>query len=170
MAGPIHIEESVKIRRPPEVVWATVSDYSADSVWRPGITEMTPDPPGPPAVGTRVREVLHKGGRDYVTDSTVTEIGPGMSYRFSGSGTTGKVEGGRTVVASGSGSESIFTYQVTLTLTGTTRFLGPILAGSLRRGLRGDLERLRDKLEAGELGGPLTSETTPSAGLPPDNA
>ena len=28
---------------PPDVVWATVSDYSTDSVWRPDITEMTPD-------------------------------------------------------------------------------------------------------------------------------
>ncbi len=64
MTRPIHIEESVTIHRPPTVVWATVSDYSTDSVWRPDITEMTPDPPGPPAVGTRVREVLRKGGRD----------------------------------------------------------------------------------------------------------
>ncbi len=153
MSRPIHIEESVTIGRPPDVVWATVSDYSSDSVWRPDITEMIPDPPGPPALGTRVREVLRKGGRDYVTESTVTEVGPGMSYRFSGSGTTGKVEGGRAVVASASSSGAVFTYQVTLTLTGATRLLRPLVATSLRKGLQNDLERLREKLESGELGG-----------------
>ena len=157
MSSPVDIEESVTIRRSPDVVWATVSDYSSDSVWRPGITEMTPDPPGPPAVGTQVREVLHKGGRDYVTKSTVTEVGPGMSYRFSGSGTTGKVEGGRSVVAGASDSEAVFTYQVTLTLSGAARFLRPIVASSLRKGLREDLGRLRDKLESGELGGTALS-------------
>lgn len=152
MSRPIHIEESVTIRRSPEVVWATVSDYSIDGLWRPDITEMTPDPPGPPAVGTRVHEVLRKGGRDYVTDSTVTEVGPGMSYRFCGLGTTGKVEGGRRVVANGSPSEAAFTYQVTLTLTGATRVLRPIVAASLRKGLRNDLQRLREKLEHDEIG------------------
>ena len=78
------IEESVPIRRAPEAVWAMVTDYESDHLWRPGITEMTPDPPGPPAVGTKVREVLKTGGRSYVTDSTVSSVGPGMTYRFSG--------------------------------------------------------------------------------------
>lgn len=151
LSNPVQIEESVTISRPAPVVWATVSDYSSDHIWRPEITEMTPDPPGPPAVGTHVREVLRKSGRDYVTESTVVEVEPGMSYRFSGSGTTGKVEGGRTVVEVDAES-AIFTYQVTLTLTGATRLLRPVVASSLRKVLRQDLERLRVKLEADELG------------------
>jgi hypothetical protein len=160
MSRPVQISESVTIRRSPEVVWATVSDYATDSVWRPDITEMRPDPPGPPAVGTHVREVLHKGGRDYVTESSVTEVGPGMSYRFAGSGTTGKVEGGRKVVATSSGDGAVFTYDVELTLTGAARFLRPIVAGSLRKGLQADLERLREKLERGELGGAPAADSS----------
>jgi hypothetical protein len=113
---------------------------------------MTPDPPGPPAVGTRVREVLWTGGRDYVTDSTVVEVGPGMSYRFSGSGTTGRVEGGRTVVATGTNSKAIFTYRVDLTLQGAIRFARPVVAATMRKGLRADLERLCVKLENDDLG------------------
>src|SRR5688572_23097826 len=101
MSRTLVIEEAVRIRRTPDEVWAVISDYSSDHLWRPGITEMTPDPPGPPAVGTRVHEALNTGGRSYVTDSTVTGVGPGMTYRFSGSGTTGGVEGSRTVAATG---------------------------------------------------------------------
>jgi hypothetical protein len=147
VARTINIEESVRIRRAPEEVWATVNDYTSDHLWRPGITEMTPDPPGPPAVGTRVHEVLKTGGRSYVTDSTVTAVGPGMRYRFTGSGTSGKVEGGRTVDSVSVPDEAVFTYAVELTLKGTMRLIRPIVASRMRKVLRSDLERLRQMLE-----------------------
>lgn len=150
VSRPIHIEESVTIRRAPEEVWAAVCDYATDHRWRPGITEMRPDPPGPPAVGTRVREVLRKGGRDYVTESTVTEVGPGMSYRFEGTGTTGAIAGGRRVTEARPDA-AMFTYEVELTPAGFARLIGPLIGVSLRKSLRADLERLRDGLERGEF-------------------
>ncbi|MGH9290152.1 MAG: SRPBCC family protein [Acidimicrobiales bacterium] len=125
----------------------------ADHRWRPGITEMTADPPGPPAVGTKVREVLQTGGRSYTTDSTVVSVGPGMTYHFAGHGTTGKVEGSRTVVETGPG-EADFTYRVELTLAGALRFARPIVHSTMRKGLRGDLQRLRALLEHGDDPGP----------------
>jgi hypothetical protein len=148
MSRTLLIEESIRIRRDPDAVWAMITDYSSDHLWRPGITEMTPDPPGPPAVGTRVREVLETGGRSYVTDSVVTSVGPGMTYRFSGSGTTGGVEGGRTVVAIAGDAE--FTYRVELTLTGRFRLVRPLVGATMKKGLRSDLERLRAILETRE--------------------
>ena len=148
----IKIEESVAIARAAADVWALVLDYSSDHRWRPGIVEMTPDPPGAPAVGTRVREVLKQGGREYVTDSVVTTIGPGMEYRFSGSGTIGGVEGGRTVAAADDGS-SLFTYLVEIDLKGGMRLLRPIVANTMRKSLRADLVRLRELLETGTTPG-----------------
>ena len=146
MSRTLLIEEAVRIGRTPDAVWAIVTDYSSDHLWRPGITEMTPDPPGPPAVGTRVREVLQTGGRSYVTESTVTSVGPGMTYRFSGAGTTGGVDGSRTVVPTGA-DEALFTYRVELTLTGGYRFVRPLIGATMRKGLRSDLDRLRAMLE-----------------------
>ena len=52
MSRPVHVEESVTVARSPEVVWSAVADYGIDVEWRRGLTEMTPDPPGPPGVGT----------------------------------------------------------------------------------------------------------------------
>jgi hypothetical protein len=45
---------------------------------------MTPDPPGGPAVGTKVHEVVRTSGRDYVADTVVTSLEEGVSYEFSG--------------------------------------------------------------------------------------
>ena len=78
MSRPIHVEESVTVARSPEAVWSVVADYGTDTEWRKGLTDMTPDPPGPPAVGTKVHEVLKTGGRSYVADSR--QAG-GESYR-----------------------------------------------------------------------------------------
>ena len=146
MSRPIHVEESVTVARSPEVVWSAVADYRRDVEWRKGLTDMTPDPPGAPAVGTKVHEVLKTGGRSYVADSTVTEVGA-MTYRFEGGGTLGKLAGSRTVVASESPSESVFTYEIEITPSGMNRLRRPIIARTARRGLTGDLERLRELLE-----------------------
>jgi hypothetical protein len=146
MSRTLLIEESIRIARSPDAVWALVTDYSSDHLWRPGITEMTPDPEGPPAVGTRVREVLESGGRSYVTDSVVKSVGPGMTYRFSGSGTTGGVDGGRTVTAIGV-NDAEFIYRVELELQGRFRLVRPLVGATMKKGLRGDLQRLRAILE-----------------------
>jgi hypothetical protein len=148
MSHPIHIEESMTIARSPELVWSAVADYSNDTTWRTGLAHMTPDPPGPPAVGTKVHEALTTGGRSYVADSVVTHVGP-MTYRFDGSGTLGKLAGSRTVVTGASPSEAVFTYQIAITPSGMNRLLRPIIARTARRGLRRDLQRLRDLLERG---------------------
>ena len=146
MSRPIHVEESVTVARSPEAVWSVVADYGTDTEWRKGLTDMTPDPPGPPAVGTKVHEVLKTGGRSYVADSTVTQVGA-KTYRFEGSGTLGRLTGSRTVVAGESPSEAVFTYEIEITPSGVNRLLRPIIARTARSGLRGDLERLRELLE-----------------------
>ena len=63
MSRPIHVDEWVTVARSPDVVWSAVADYGRDVEWRTGLTDMTPDPPGPPAAGTKVHEVLTTGGR-----------------------------------------------------------------------------------------------------------
>jgi Polyketide cyclase / dehydrase and lipid transport len=118
MSSTIRVEESVRIARSPADVWDAIADYAFDLEWRNGLREMTPDPPGPPAPGTRVHEVVRSSGRDYVADTVVTDLDPGASYRFSGAGTIGGLSGGRAVRADGSGTGAEFTYAVELRPTG----------------------------------------------------
>jgi carbon monoxide dehydrogenase subunit G len=147
MSSTVHVEASVRIARPPAEVWDAIADYGFDREWRKGLREMTPDPPGGPAPGTKVHEVLRSSGRDYVADSVVTDVDPGVSYRFAGTGTIGALRGGRAVRADEGGTGAVFTYVIELQPQGGLRALGPLLAPIVRSGLKKDLRRLRALLE-----------------------
>ena len=149
MGRAVRVEESVAIARPPSEVWNAIADYGFDSEWRDGLRDMTPDPPGAPAVGTRVHEVVRSSGRDYVADCVVTELDPGVSYRFAGQGTIGGLEGGRTVRPDAAGGGAVFTYTIEMQPTGGMRLLSPVLGPMVRSGLKTDLVRLKDLLEDG---------------------
>ena len=149
MSSPVHVQESVRIARPPSEVWDAIADYEFDHEWRKGLTAMTPDPPGPPAVGTKVHEVVETSGREYVADTVVTLVDPGMHYEFDGSGTIGGLSGGRSVHASPDGNGSVFTYEIELEPEGKMRLLRPALGMIVRSGLKKDLEKLRELLEEG---------------------
>jgi uncharacterized protein YndB with AHSA1/START domain len=148
MASPVHIEESVQIAKPPNEVWDAIADYGFDAQWRKGLTDMTPDPPGPAAAGTKVHEVVHSSGRDYIADTIVTAFEPGVSYRFEGSGSIGGLTGARSVRPADDGAASVFTYEINLTPTGAMRLLRPILGATVRSNLKKDLQKLKSLLEA----------------------
>ena len=149
MSPAVRVEESVRIDRSPAEVWEAIADYGFDREWRNGLRDMTPDPPGPPAVGTKVHEVVRTSGRDYVADTLVTELDPGVSYRFMGSGTIGGLSGGRSVRPDAAGGGAVFTYTIELEPTGAMRLLAPLLRSLVRSGLKKDLARLRTILEGG---------------------
>ena len=142
----VRIQESVSISQPPERVWEAVADYAYDLRWRKGLIDMTPDPPGGPAVGTKVHEVVRNSGREYVADTVVTESEPGVAYRFEGSGTIGGLKGGRRVAPAGEGV-AVFTYTIELEPRGSMRLLRPVLGPMVRSGLKKDLQTLKSLLE-----------------------
>jgi uncharacterized protein YndB with AHSA1/START domain len=147
MSSSVHVQESVQIERPPAEVWKAIADYSFDAEWRNGLLDMTPDPAGEPAVGTKVHEVVKSSGREYVADTVVTELEPGTSYRFAGEGTVGGLSGARTVVPD-DGTGAVFTYEIDLEPTGGMRLLRPVLGPMVRSGLKKDLAKLKQLLEA----------------------
>jgi hypothetical protein len=147
MSSTVRLAESVQISKPPAEVWDAIADYSFDLQWRKGLREMRPDPPGKPATGTKVHEVVRSAGRDYVADTVVTELDPGVSYRFAGKGTMGGLAGGRTVVPDSDGAGAVFTYAIELEPQGGMRMVRPLLAPMVRSGLKKDLRRLKALLE-----------------------
>jgi carbon monoxide dehydrogenase subunit G len=147
MSSPVRVEESVQIAKSPAEVWAAIADYSFDLQWRRGLTEMAPDPAGPPAPGTKVHEVVRSSGREYVADTVVTDLDPGVSYRFTGTGTIGGLAGGRTVQPDPDGNGAVFTYTIELEPQGGMRLLRPVLGSIVRSGLKKDLRQLKALLE-----------------------
>ena len=149
MSPTILVEESIQIDRSHAEVWAAIADYGFDHQWRKGLHEMTPDPPGPPALGTKVREVVRKSGRDYVANAEVTAVNPGVSYRFAGRGTIGGISGGRAVRPDAAGTGAVFTYTIELQPEGGMRLLSPVLGPLVQSGLKKDLRALKTQLESG---------------------
>jgi len=147
MASTVHVSESVQIARTPPEVWKAIADYSFDREWRKGLLDMTPDPPGPPEVGTKVHEVVRTSGRDYVADTVVTHVDPGVSYRFDGEGTIGGLRGQRTVEPAPGETSAVFTYDIELQPRGKMQLLRPVLGLMVRSGLKKDLQKLRTRLE-----------------------
>jgi len=146
----IAISESTQVNVPATELWGVVEDYALDIRWRSSIVEMTPNPPGPPAVGSKIHEVTRTAGRTYVTDTIIESVGPDDQYRFSGSGDSGRVSGGRSVVAITDGTAE-FTYDVELGLSGLLRLAKPLVRTMMRRTLRRDLATLKTLIEAGGL-------------------
>jgi hypothetical protein len=100
-------------------------------------------------LGTKVHEVVRSSGRDYVADTVVTAMEPGVSYRFEGTGRIGLLSGGRTVKADAAGRGAVFTYAIELQPSGRMRVLGPVLGPMVRSGLKKDLRTLRARLTPG---------------------
>ena len=146
MSPAVHVEESIRINRSPSEVWDAIADYSFDREWRKGLTDMTPDPPGGPEVGTKVHEAVRNSGRDYVADTVVTDLDRGVSYRFEGNGTIGGLRGGRRVEPDGD-QAAVFTYTIELEPQGGMRLLRPVLGPMVRSGLKKDLQTLKALLE-----------------------
>lgn len=72
----MRIVESIRIERPPEDVWAVVSDLDSHTEWRPSLKEFRQVSDGPLGVGTRIREVLSWRGRTIELDDVVTAFDP----------------------------------------------------------------------------------------------
>ena len=76
----MRITHRVRIARPPEAVWAIVSDLETHTRWRPALDEFRQVSEGPLGVGSRIREVLDWRGRKIEIDDVVTGFEP--PYRF----------------------------------------------------------------------------------------
>jgi hypothetical protein len=89
----LEFDESVRIARPPSVVFALLADVQ-DGAVHPGspVVSMVKIPPGPTVVGTRWREVVRLGWRVTMTMwSEVTAVEPDrmLAERFWGGGMRG---------------------------------------------------------------------------------
>lgn len=94
--------------------------------------------------------MVRASGRDYVADTVVTDLEPGVSYRCAGKGTIGDLAGARSVRPDEGGTGAVFTYEIDLTPAGGMRLIRPILGPMVRSGLKKDLLKLKSLLEDGD--------------------
>lgn len=72
----MRILEHIQIDRPPEDVWAVVSDPATHTAWRPALVEFHQLSDGPLEVGSRIRERIRWRGREIEIEDVVTALEP----------------------------------------------------------------------------------------------
>jgi uncharacterized membrane protein len=141
----VDVQEAIVIQRPRAEVAAYAMDPANDPAWIGGITgvELLTDPPL--RVGTRVRRLARFLGRtiDYVLEVSEHRPAERITMR-SVRGPFPMVVGYR-FADHGPGTHA--SIRVQGDAEGFYRLAAPLLAGRVRRDVRGDLERLKRNLE-----------------------
>lgn len=138
------MEHGIEVAREPGEVWDVVGDFGNDERWR-DVERMSSDPPGPARAGTATHEVLRFLGSTYVTDATVTEVGPDRRLAYEGGGDGTTVRGYRRVEETPGGAR--FVEGLEIQLSGPMRLLEPLLARLYARRMRSEVRALKSLLE-----------------------
>jgi len=143
-------ERSIKIDAPVETVFNYVSDISRHSEWGQHPLKLEQTSSGAVQVGATFRSVGHQMGRDFEAEVKITEFVPNEKLAFESKGKDFhfahhfllQSENGGTRLTKGGEAERVgFPFNLLL----------PVLsaAGVINRGLDGDLQRIKAKLEGG---------------------
>jgi hypothetical protein len=148
----MRIVASVSIGQPASQVLAYMADYSNDSSWCAGVTQMRPSQPGPAQEGVTTHELLPLLGMTFRTDTTIDRVEPGRLLQWRAPDRQKQLHGSRLVEPTGPAS-CRFTKVVEGHLLGPSRVLEPLVAWLLQQQATSDLGRLKHLLETSTVSG-----------------
>src|SRR5690242_6806994 len=139
----LKVELTIEISRPPEDVFAYLSDVETLPRWQKSLLEARAD--GPFEQGTRIVEKRSLFGRQAETELEVTALEPPRRLTLKTIRGPVELEVDHQLEPNGTGT----TLHVTAAgkAKGALRFAGPAVAAGARQELKGDLERLKALLE-----------------------
>lgn len=144
----VRITHSVRIERPPEDVWAVVSDPSTHAAWRPALVEFRQVSDGPLGVGSQIHEVIGFRGREIEIEDVVTAFEP--PYRLGLRGSWKAADFELDVLLEPAGEHATVAtfdwplYPKTLLL----RLAAPLLRGTMHRSTVEEADGLKRYVEA----------------------
>ena len=130
------IEEQIEIARPPEEVYAVVSDLARGPEWQPSLVRVDVER------GTEVRRIA---GHERESRFEVTRAEPPRLFEI-----VSHVSGVRawaTFELEPNGVGTCLRFTLVLELSGPLRFAGRMIRGRAEHEVRGDLERLKQLVE-----------------------
>jgi carbon monoxide dehydrogenase subunit G len=142
-----HLHRDVTITRPPDEVFAHLTDFDQRARWEAGVLAARQSPTGAVRAGTKVFKTRREFGRRVVTTVAVTDYQP-ERRRLSERVVDGALRG-TTVTWSVStlGRLAQVRVEVELHLAGLSKPLAPWLIWRTRAELARSLQRLKDALE-----------------------
>ena len=138
---------SVVIARPPDEVFAFVSDARNRPSWDDSVDSEELTSPEPIRVGSTVRTRMRSMGRDYEIDWEIVEHEPPTRQRIES--TSGPFSTTLVYELAGDGDGTSVRFSVTGRPTGFLRLIQPLIARTTQRNLDEGFARLKGVLEAG---------------------
>jgi uncharacterized protein YndB with AHSA1/START domain len=144
------IESSIEIARPPEEVYAYVSDPARFAEWQRDVVRVDVEGGGPPGLGARFTTTRRIGRVEQNTTQEITELSPPRSWVCHGVDGPFRPSAGITVEPLGDGTRS----RVTIALDFEGRGIGKLLPLDVIRrmaakGAPRSYRNLKDRLERG---------------------
>jgi uncharacterized protein YndB with AHSA1/START domain len=144
------IVETVEISRPPEDVFAYMTDPARQTEWQESLVSSRLEGGGTPSVGSRVTQTRRVGRGERTMTLEVTEHNPPRRFAFRGIDGPVRAIGGGTIEALDDGSRSRVTIQLDFEGHGIGKVLVPLV---VRRQARNELprnqQRLKERLQSG---------------------
>lgn len=142
----IQIKASVHIQRPPEEVFAYLSNFENNPKWQSGMVSAKFTSPGPLRVGSTYSQEARFLGRPVISEFTVIEYEHGRRVKIASTSGTFPITVTRMVEPDGDGGSRV-TAVVEGDASGVYRIAEPILTRLVRRSVQGDYLRLKSVLE-----------------------
>lgn len=140
------ITERTHIDKPPEDVWAVVSDPTTHTAWRPALVEFRQVSDGPLAVGSHIRERIRWRGREIEIDDYVTALEPPRRLGVGGGWKAADFELDFLLDPRDGGTLVSFDWSF-LPKTFVMRLAAPLLARTLRGATKDELAGLKSYVE-----------------------
>ena len=138
---------AVVIARPPDEVFAFVSDARNRPSWDDSVDSEELTSPEPIGVGSTVRTRMRSMGRDYESDWEIVEHEPPTRQRIES--TSGPFSTTLVYELAGDGDGTSVRFSVTGRPTGLLRLMQPLIARTSQRNLDQAFARLKRVLEDG---------------------
>lgn len=139
-------EVNLTIARPPEAVFALLSDYDQNVRWQEGVLRSQRVGGATPAPGVTVRYVRRLAGREVETEAVMEVVDAPSRLRIRSDNRLFSYTGGYDLAPVGEGATAVrYAGEIS-----TSRLLGPVgklVAGAFQQQMEGDLQRLKALLE-----------------------
>jgi uncharacterized protein YndB with AHSA1/START domain len=142
------INATVEIDRPPQEVFAYVSDMARHPEWQEKLLTATVEGEGPIRVGTRVKQTRRVGGGTRTFTLEVTEHDPPNRLAFRGIDGPVRPQGKITFEPLDGGQRTRYSAQLDFEGRGPGVLFAPLVRRDARKQLPDSLQRLKQKLEA----------------------
>jgi carbon monoxide dehydrogenase subunit G len=139
-------EETVVIKRPIEEVFAFVTDLNNSGTWQSGVLEARMTSPGPIAPGSRYVYTMQLFGRRVETTGEITAYEPPTKYGYKATSGPFPLAGGANLERVEGGTR--VTWVAEAEPGGFFALAAPVIIRMAQRQIQGDLNNLKDILEA----------------------